>query len=221
MIAVVGGGQRDDPLFALHRALVHVSDPVRAAEMATNCQQWAGCFTWERSAELLAATVVAEMQRRHLARSRPAGRRFRSRLGTTTAAWFVHPDPAAVAQLRRVTDEVWSAGTAVTAILRGCDDDGAISMLEELGASHVRVRPASRHEIHGGLAILDPCGVGRMTVAPSVALLSVSAAVAAVSYACSMVMAHLLDPVHYTAYVGAAAHTPAGSGSASSNGYWP
>jgi glycosyltransferase involved in cell wall biosynthesis len=142
----------------LHRALLHLADPSAAEEMAADCRAWASFFTWDRSAELLAATLVAEMQRRRHTRLGLPGRRDRARSDTTTAAWFTHPDPASAAARLRVTDEIRSTGTAVTAVLRGCDDVRAIALLEEVGATDIRVRPASRHEILGGPAALDPSG---------------------------------------------------------------
>lgn len=141
---------------ALLDAVQDVSDPCRAAEMAQACRAWASCFTWDRSAELLAGTVVAAMQQvRHVAAGR-ADTRLRLRSDCTTAAWFDHPDPAAVAGRLRVTDEMWSVGSSCAAVLRECDDVAALARLEELGAVDVRVRPATRYQLLGGPALLDP-----------------------------------------------------------------
>lgn len=141
---------------ALLRALADLADPLRSTVMSEECLAWADCFTWERSAELLAGTLVAEMQRlRHTTLGRRDGTRVRARADSATAAWFAHPDPAVLAARLRVTDEICSAGTAAAAVLRGGDDLAAVALLDGLGAVDIRVRPAARHEVLAGPALLD------------------------------------------------------------------
>ncbi|WP_217712341.1 glycosyltransferase family 4 protein [Streptomyces sp. NA02950] len=128
---------------ALVAALTKLADPDRAAAVAQECQRWARRFTWDRSAELLAASVLA-------ARCDSSRERRTARSDMTTLAWFTHDDPPAVLARLRLTDEVAVVGTRMAVILRGCDDLAALALLEELGAFAVQVRTAGRHEVLAG-----------------------------------------------------------------------
>ncbi|SES27232.1 Glycosyltransferase involved in cell wall bisynthesis [Lentzea xinjiangensis] len=128
---------------ALVTALTELANPDRAAAVAGECRRWARRFTWDRSAELLAASVLA-------ARCDMSRNRRKVRPDMTTLAWFIHDDPPAVLARLRLTDEVAVAGNRMAVVLRGCDDLAALALLEELGASEVRVRTAGRHEVLAG-----------------------------------------------------------------------
>ena len=56
---LVGPGQ--DFGHALADALAELADERRARGIAANCQAWARCFTWDRSAELLAGVLLGEL----------------------------------------------------------------------------------------------------------------------------------------------------------------
>lgn len=158
----------DDLAAALPRVLRELADPVRGREVAQDCRAWAECFSWDRSAELMAGVVVSEIQafRRpgsedtHLppadrsALHRAATRR-QARSDMTVLARFRHPDPAAAAAALRLTDECAVRGHEVTALLRGCDEVDALAVLARIGAQDPRVRLASRHELLGGPALVE------------------------------------------------------------------
>jgi glycosyltransferase involved in cell wall biosynthesis len=153
---------------ALPRCLNELAHPTRATEMAEACRRWATCFTWDRSAEMLASVIVSEMR---AARSdgdqraappsadrgtlRRAATRRRARSDMTTLAHFVHDRPREVAASLRLTDEVAVQGNEVTALMRGCDEVDALAVLGQLGAQDPRVRLASRHELLGGPKLLE------------------------------------------------------------------
>lgn len=158
----------DDLAAALPRVLDELADPVRGREVAQDCRAWAECFSWDRSAELMAGVVVSEIQafRRpgsedtHLP---PADRsalhravtRRQARSDMTVLARFRHPDPAAAAAALRLTDECAVRGHEVTALLRGCDEVDALAVLARIGAQDPRVRLAGRHELLGGPALVE------------------------------------------------------------------
>jgi hypothetical protein len=162
----------DDFAAALPRTLAELADPTRAREVSQACRDWAACFGWDRSAELLAGSVLSEMRafRRagteddHLppadrsALHRAATRR-RARSDMTTVAHFVHDRPWDAAAALRLTDEVAvrvddashpEGPGQVVALLRGCDEVDALAVLGRVGAREPHVRLASRHELLGG-----------------------------------------------------------------------
>jgi hypothetical protein len=158
----------DDLAAALPRVLRELADPVRAREVADDCRRWAGCFSWDRSAELLAGVLISEIQGFHRSGAEethrpPADRSLLARAATrrqarsdmTTLARFVHRDPAAAAAALRLTDECAVRGDQVTALLRGCDEVDALATLARIGAEDPRVRLASRHELLGGPALVE------------------------------------------------------------------
>lgn len=148
---------------ALPRVLADLAGPSRAADVAAACRRWASCFTWDRSAELLAGVVLSEIHAFRRADRAPAGRfapdrprrrrattRRRARSDMTTLARFTHVDPAVAARGLRLTDEVAVQGRDVVALMRGCDEVDALHVLERLGAGDPRVRLATRHELLAG-----------------------------------------------------------------------
>ncbi|GLZ50571.1 glycosyltransferase family 4 protein [Actinomycetospora sp. NBRC 106378] len=158
----------DDFAAVLPRTMAELADPARADEVADACRTWAGCFSWERSAELLAGSVLSEMRafRRPATEAAlsPADRsalhraatRRRARSDMTVLARFSHPDPAEAAAALRLTDEVsiCLGRNRVLALLRGCDEVDALGVIGRLGAQEPYVRLASRPELLGGPAIV-------------------------------------------------------------------
>ncbi|MEJ2862317.1 glycosyltransferase family 4 protein [Actinomycetospora flava] len=158
----------DDLAAALPRVLGELADPVRAREVAEDCRAWTDCFSWDRSAELLAGVVVSEISGFHRSGAddahlppadrsllRRAATRRQARSDMTTLARFEHDDPAAAAAALRLTDECAVRGREVTALLRGCDEVDALATLARIGAQDPRVRLASRHELLGGPALAE------------------------------------------------------------------
>ncbi|MEJ2888072.1 glycosyltransferase family 4 protein [Actinomycetospora aeridis] len=158
----------DDLAAALPRVLRELADPVRAREVADDCRAWTSCFSWDRTAELMAGVVVSEISGFHRSGAeeahlppadrsalRRAATRRQARSDMTTLARFVHDDPAAAASALRLTDECAVRGHEVTALLRGCDEVDALATLARIGAQDPRVRLASRHELLGGPALVE------------------------------------------------------------------
>lgn len=133
---------------ALVRALTELTAAGHAERVAGECREWAARFDWDRSADLLAGVVLAEID----ARRAPVRRTARSDMAVL--ARFAHPDPDAVARGLRRTDEVVAApGGQVLALLHGCDEVGALTALHRIGVSDADVRLASRHEVLAGPAL--------------------------------------------------------------------
>jgi glycosyltransferase involved in cell wall biosynthesis len=168
----------EDMAATLPRIVAELTDPVRASELSEACRRWASCFTWDRSAELLAGVVLSEV--RAFARSGsedtlrpPADRsilqravtRRRARSDMTSLARFTHPQPQHAAAALRLTDEVEVRGNEVTTLLRGCDEVDAFALLGRLGAQDPRVRLATRQELLGGPALVT--GGGLVTSDPA------------------------------------------------------
>jgi glycosyltransferase involved in cell wall biosynthesis len=172
----------DDFAAALPRTLAELADPARARAVSRACREWAGSFTWDRSADLLAGSVLSEMRAFRRSGSQdatlpPADRsalhraatRRRARSDMTTVAHFTHDRPWDAAAALRLTDEVavrapgeGAPGEAV-ALLRGCDEVDALAVLGRVGAKDPYVRLASRHELLGGPTVV---GVGRTAHSP-------------------------------------------------------
>ncbi|MEJ2868906.1 glycosyltransferase family 4 protein [Actinomycetospora sp. OC33-EN08] len=158
----------DDFAAALPRTMAELADPTRANDVAEACRTWAGCFSWERSAELLAGSVLSEMRAFHRTQTDsnlpPADRsalhraatRRRARSDMTVLARFTHDEPTEAAATLRLTDEVsiCLGRNQVLALLRGCDEVDALGVVGRLGAKDPHVRLASRPELLGGPAIV-------------------------------------------------------------------
>lgn len=137
--------------------LAELALPAVADAYAAECRSWAAGFTWDRSADMLAAALLSEMRRRDpepAAADRRLRIRHRRRSDVATLARFTHSDPNAMLGMLRLTDEIAVQGTGVIAILRGRDDVDALEVLLRIEAVDIRVRPANRHELLGGPAVI-------------------------------------------------------------------
>ncbi|TKJ32130.1 glycosyltransferase family 4 protein [Blastococcus sp. CCUG 61487] len=135
---------------ALTGALRHVSDPVRADQFAESCRAWASCFSWDRSADLLAGVVSAEISRMAaVTAGRPvAHREARSDI----AVLAVVPRPAAeLSAALRTTDEIVADGERTAVVLNGCDETAAVSVMTRLG-----VRPITMQLMDNRLVLAGP-----------------------------------------------------------------
>jgi len=134
---------------ALVAMLHELADDARAAEVEVACRAWASCFTWDRSAELLAGVLLAEVSA--VRSGRPGRRGARSDLATV--ARFRTPAGSGAAELRaalRPTDEVVVDGDEATVLLAGCDEVDALAVLARLGATPDSLRLAGRHDVLAG-----------------------------------------------------------------------
>lgn len=132
---------------ALVRAVGELSDVDRATEVAAAGQDWARCFTWDRSAELLAGVVLDQIRR--------AGTRSERRAARSDMAVLAGFRRSAGADLRglvRPTDEVVVTGQTASVLLNGCDEFDATTVLQRLGARESQVRMVDRRELLAGPA---------------------------------------------------------------------
>lgn len=143
---------------ALAAALRELADDARARRITDACQAWARCFTWDRSAALLAgvlADTAAHAQGRTVSRS--------ARSDITTVAQFPAPagwaGTAAATAALRPTDQIAVRDEQVSLLLPGCDEVDATVVLRRLGIRDAAVRLAERYELlagPGGMpAVLD------------------------------------------------------------------
>ncbi|RFU22453.1 glycosyltransferase family 1 protein [Geodermatophilus marinus] len=135
---------------ALVAAVDLLGEDARAERMAADCRAWARCFSWDRSADLLAGVVVEEM-RSTAARSRgrtPERRSARSDMAVLVG--FRHTDPADVRTGLRSTDELVQHGDRTSVVLTGCDDFDAAVVLDRIGARDGSLQLADRRLLLAG-----------------------------------------------------------------------
>jgi glycosyltransferase involved in cell wall biosynthesis len=137
---------------ALAAAVVHLSDPKEAAGMAAACRSWAACFSWDRSADLLAGVLVEEM-RRTAGRGSGQGRDRRSaRSDMAVLARFPTPDSTDVREALRATDEVVHEENRTSVVLSGCDEFDGAMVLRRMGVPDGSLQLADRRLLLAGPA---------------------------------------------------------------------
>lgn len=130
---------------ALVDAIDHLAAEDHAMDVTTRCQEWARCFTWDRSADLLAGVVLEEMARR----SSSADRRY-ARSDISTLVRFRRPADDGYRTALRSTDEVVEDAELVSVLLNGCDDSDAVAVLRRIGVFEAAVRLTDRHDVLAG-----------------------------------------------------------------------
>jgi hypothetical protein len=133
---------------ALVRVIHQLADEAVAQQMAASCQAWARCFTWERSAELLAGVVAHQIDASH-AQAHGVPPQRQARPDITTLIRTAIPS----AQLRRwlrATDEIRTAGGQTSVLLGGCDELDAIGVLDRIGITYAELRLADRYDLLAG-----------------------------------------------------------------------
>lgn len=142
---------------AVVTGLSTMSDVAARSVVSASCQEWARCFTWDRSAALLAGVLFDE----HRAALRV--RRAATRSDLSTLARFELPAGADLASVLKATDEIAVREGVVSAILKGCDEFEASAVMRRLGISHAELRSASRSDLlagpSSGFRSLDPTGI--------------------------------------------------------------
>jgi glycosyltransferase involved in cell wall biosynthesis len=124
------------------RALHELTEEGRAGEITNACQAWARCFTWDRSAELLAGVLLDPP---------PSATARTARTDMATVARFDRPTGWTGRSLR-VTDHVVTHGDQVSLLLHGCDEFDAAAVLRRLDIQKADVRLADRHDLLAGPA---------------------------------------------------------------------
>lgn len=136
---------------ALAARLHELADPTRAAQVAAACREWAGRFSWDRSASLLAGVVLHEIETTGRGRHKTARRRT-ARPDAYTVARFTAPPDWHPQVLLRATDEAYRNGEQVTVLLGGCDESDARSFLAAHGIQDPHLRLALHADLHAGPA---------------------------------------------------------------------
>jgi glycosyltransferase involved in cell wall biosynthesis len=139
----------DDLGQALATTLASLADEDYANEVAARCQAWARCFTWERSAELLAGVVIDQVGKAADQRRGVRQRRY-ARSDITTLARHSGIPAAAVGERLRATDEICHVDGLTSILLGGCDEVDAIGVLERLGMADAELRLADRYDLLAG-----------------------------------------------------------------------
>jgi glycosyltransferase involved in cell wall biosynthesis len=141
---------------ALTNALSFLADRTQADLVAETCRAWAGCFSWDRSADLLAGVVLGEMARmKAVASGRPVERR-EARSDIAVLAVSAQSVPDVQLQLR-ATDEVVHFGDRTAVVLNGCDESSAAAVLARVGMRARSLRLVdNRLMLAGPMAPLAP-----------------------------------------------------------------
>jgi glycosyltransferase involved in cell wall biosynthesis len=132
-------------------ALRELADEDRAREITEACQAWARCFTWDRSANLLAGVLLAAGN----PEVGPGDRSARSDM--SVVAEFDRPRDLAGAlayAALRPTDQVEVRDGRVGLLLTGCDEIDAAAALRRIGVTDAEVRLADRYDLLVGPARL-------------------------------------------------------------------
>jgi hypothetical protein len=125
-------------------ALRELAEEDRAREITEACQAWARCFTWDRSASLLAGVLLAAGE----PEIGPGHRSARSDMGVV--AEFERPRDFAGAMAYaalRPTDQIEMSDGRVGLLLTGCDEVDAAAALRRLGVTVADVRLADRYDL--------------------------------------------------------------------------
>jgi glycosyltransferase involved in cell wall biosynthesis len=130
-------------------ALRELAEEDRAREIVAACQAWARCFSWDRSADLLAGVLLDEASR--TARTRTgAQERRNARPDIATVASFARRDTMDWSGRLRATDQVRVDDDRVTLLLNGCDNFDAAAVLRRLGILDATMRLATPEDLLAG-----------------------------------------------------------------------
>ena len=139
----------------LTRALEELADSRRQKAFADQCRRWASRFTWDSSAERLAAVLLSESARRDqpgLSRRDPVDL-------ATVASWPAGQVDEDVRRLRktlRVTDQITDNQNGLSVLLSGCDEVGALAALQRIPIVPARLRLATTAEVLSGAGADGP-----------------------------------------------------------------
>ncbi len=132
-------------------ALRELSDPGHQQLMADQSRLWASRFSWDVTAERLAAALLSEMTR--LGHRTPTRRRPVDL--ATVASWAPgEQDGELERQLRkalRVTDVISSGPEGIRVLLTGCDELGAASALRRVSVPPDRLQLATTAHVLCGI----------------------------------------------------------------------
>ncbi|WBB79869.1 glycosyltransferase family 4 protein [Micromonospora sp. WMMD882] len=135
--------------------LTELGDDEVAGRFAAACRAWAGRFSWERSAALLAGVVEHQIRvaGSDLARRRSA----RPDIATLVRVPGGGSVPAGAL---RPTDEVATVDGQLSVLLNGCDEVDAFAVLTRLGVTGAELRLAGHDDLLVGPHPLPPALAG-------------------------------------------------------------
>ncbi len=119
------------------------------AEFAERCRAWCASFSWDKSAERLAAVVVEEMIRN---RRHRRSRRRPNDLAVSTRFHSVNADALeqVINTSLRQTDSWSRRGDTFSLLLHGCDELRAVSALRRLGVGDTVLTLAGGQDVLAG-----------------------------------------------------------------------
>jgi glycosyltransferase involved in cell wall biosynthesis len=129
-------------------ALAALADESYADMARSACTEWAGTFSWDRSADLLAGVILGQM------RGHSVGVRNRrtARSDMTVLAAFDRADPRQAGVSFRCTDEVAAVGRQTRVVLSGCDEADAAAALQRVGVRAAELRIVDQRHLLAGPA---------------------------------------------------------------------
>ncbi|XAS73587.1 glycosyltransferase family 4 protein [Micrococcaceae bacterium Sec5.1] len=131
---------------AMVAALEALAAHEASQEFSAQCQEWARCFTWERSSALLAGVVLEETQ----SLEATGGRSSRSDMSTLVR--FELPPGTDLRAILRPTDEVWEGDGQASVLMKGRDEFEAFAVLKQIGVDSAELQPAGRSVLLAGPA---------------------------------------------------------------------
>ncbi|BCW44168.1 glycosyltransferase family 4 protein [Arthrobacter sp. StoSoilB5] len=129
---------------AIVAALEKLASHQASQEFSARCQEWARCFTWDRSSDLLAGVVLEESQRLETLGSGSP------RSDMSTLVRFELPPGADLRVILRPTDEVWADDGQVSVLMKGRDEFEAFAVLKQIGVDAADLQPAGRSDLLAG-----------------------------------------------------------------------
>ncbi|WP_311213202.1 MULTISPECIES: glycosyltransferase family 4 protein [unclassified Arthrobacter] len=130
---------------ALVAALQTLSEQRLAGEMSARCQEWARCFSWERSANLLAGVLLEEEALR-----RGGIEPGVSSSDMSTLVHFDLPAGASLETILRPTDEVSEHQGRVSVLMKGRDEFEAFAVMRRIGVVSAELRAVGRSTLLAG-----------------------------------------------------------------------
>ncbi|WFR84307.1 glycosyltransferase family 4 protein [Arthrobacter sp. Y-9] len=131
---------------ALVDAFTTISDPNTARDISSECREWARCFTWERTTELLTGVLVEERKLRH-----EGGDPRAHHSDLSTMVRFKLPAEADLGAILRPTDEVALTDDGLVSVLmKGRDEFEARSAMKGISIAGAEVRHTSPHTLLAG-----------------------------------------------------------------------
>jgi glycosyltransferase involved in cell wall biosynthesis len=131
---------------ALVEKLKALMDEDYAREVSTDCQDWARCFTWDRSSVLLAGVL----QEARIRLDRKVSESRGNRTDISTLALFDVPLDVDLNNVLRPTDEIELNGSSAAVLLNGLDEFDSAQALADIGVFDAELRPVETNHLLAG-----------------------------------------------------------------------